>query len=319
MNKIVITGAAGFIGSHVYDFFRKKFPNAEIVIFDKMTYAADIRNISSVVQSKKDSLVIGDLIDFSKCLKVTKNSDLVINLAAESHVDNSFGNSLIFTKTNTLGTHTLIEACKINKVKKIIHVSTDEVYGENTSDIFKEESPLLPTNPYSAAKAGAEMIVKSYYKSFNLPIIVVRANNIFGTRQYPEKIIPKFILRSFKKLPLKLHGDGSNLRHYLSTSDFSRALGLLAREGVFGEVYNIASDIELTNYEMANLIVSSFDEDIEIQYTADRPFNDSRYAVDDSKLRSLGWSPEDSVIEMMPNIIDWYGKNIYRYKDIKFQ
>jgi dTDP-glucose 4,6-dehydratase len=319
MNKIVITGAAGFIGSHVYDFFRKKFPNSEIVIFDKMTYAADIRNIPSVVKSKKDSLVIGDLIDFSMCLKVTRNTDLVINLAAESHVDNSFGNSLIFTKTNTLGTHTLIEACKINKVKKIIHVSTDEVYGENTSTIFKEDSNLSPTNPYSAAKAGAEMIVKSYYKSFNLPIIVVRANNIFGTRQYPEKIIPKFILRSLKKLPLQLHGDGSNLRHYLSTGDFSIALGLLVDKGVYGEVYNIASDIELTNYEMANLIVSNFDKGIEIQFTDDRPFNDSRYAVDDSKLRILGWSPEDSVIKMMPNIINWYDINISRYKDIKLE
>jgi UDP-glucose 4,6-dehydratase len=316
MKKIVITGAAGFIGSHVYDYFSAEYPDAEIVIFDKMTYAADIRNIPSVMLNDKHKLIVGDLIDFPLCLKVTKNTDLVINLAAESHVDNSFGNSLIFTKSNTLGTHTLIEACMVNNVKKIIHVSTDEVYGENVSSIFLEDDALAPTNPYSAAKAGAEMIVHSYYKSFNIPVIVVRANNIYGTRQYPEKIIPRFILRSFKGIPLQLHGDGSNLRHYLSTGDFSRALGLLVKKGVYGEAYNIASDIELSNYEMAKLIGSNFDRDILIEHTNDRPFNDFRYAVDDSKIRNLGWLPKESVIDSIPSIIDWYHKNIYRYKEV---
>ena len=275
-NKIIITGAAGFVGSHVYDHFSGIYPKAEIIILDKMTYAADIRNIPNIMSISNHMLVVGDVADLDVCLRVTKNADLVIHLAAESHVDNSFGNSMIFTKSNTLGTHVLMEACKRNNVKKIIHVSTDEVYGENTKGIFLEDDELNPTNPYSAAKAGAEMLVKSYFKSFNLPIVTVRANNIYGIRQFPEKIIPRFSLRALKGFPLEVHGNGSNLRHYLAASDFARALELVSIEGSCGEAYNVASETELSNLEMASLINSIVRPDNnEINFTSDRPFNDS--------------------------------------------
>jgi len=316
-NKIIITGGAGFVGSHIYDHFASVYPNSEIIILDKMTYAADIRNIPNISVNPNHNLVEGDVSNLDICMKVTKNADLVLHLAAESHVDNSFGNSMIFTKSNTLGTHVLIEACKRNNVKKIIHVSTDEVYGENTSGIFLEDDQLNPTNPYAAAKAGAEMIVKSYIKSFKLPIVTVRANNIYGIRQFPEKIIPKFSLRALNGLPLILHGNGSHLRHYLSAYDFARALELLSTKGSHGEVYNIASKIELSNLEMANLVNSIIRPGIdEVRFTSDRPFNDSRYYVDDSKIRSLGWKPQHSIINDLPKIINWYQLNLARYSEI---
>ena len=314
-NKILITGAAGFIGSHVFDHFLNLYPDAEITILDKMTYAANIKNIPSIETNSNHNLVIGDLIDLEICLDTTKDKDLVINLAAESHVDNSFNNSIIFSRSNELGTHTLMEACKQNNVKKIIHVSTDEVYGENVDKPFLEEDRLNPTNPYSASKAAAEMIVKSYHTSFKLPVIVVRANNIYGIRQFPEKIIPKFILRSIDGLSLQIHGNGSNLRHYLSALDFASAIELLSIKGEEGQAYNIASDLELSNLEVADLIKDQFhNKKIDIEHIDDRPFNDSRYAVNDKKLRKLGWNPKRNLKADLPEIVEWYKNNLDWFK-----
>ena len=314
-NKILITGAAGFIGSHVFDHFSNLYPDAEITILDKMTYAANKKNIPSIETKSHHNLVIGDLIDLDICLDTTKDKDLVINLAAESHVDNSFNNSIIFSRSNALGTHTLMEACKQNNVKKIIHVSTDEVYGENIDKPFIEDDRLNPTNPYSASKAAAEMIVKSYHTSFKLPVIVVRANNIYGIRQFPEKIIPKFILRCIEGKSLQIHGDGSNLRHYLSAIDFASALEILLIKGEEGQAYNIASDLELSNLEVADLIKDQFhNKKIDIEYIDDRPFNDSRYAVNDSKLRDLGWSPKRNLKTDLPEIVEWYKNNLNWFK-----
>jgi len=314
-NKILITGAAGFIGSHVFDHFSNLYPDAEITILDKMTYAANIKNIPSIETNSNHNLVIGDLIDLEICLDTTKDKDLVINLAAESHVDNSFNNSIIFSRSNELGTHTLMEACKQNNVKKIIHVSTDEVYGENVDKPFLEEDRLNPTNPYSASKAAAEMIVKSYHTSFKLPVIVVRANNIYGIRQFPEKIIPKFILRCIDGMPLQIHGNGSNLRHYLSALDFASAIELLSIKGEEGQAYNIASDLELSNLEVADLIKDQFhNKKIDIEHIDDRPFNDSRYAVNDKKLRKLGWNPKRNLKADLPEIVEWYKNNLDWFK-----
>lgn len=314
-NKILITGAAGFIGSHVFDHFLNLYPDAEITILDKMTYAANIKNIPSIETNSNHNLVIGDLIDLEICLDTTKDKDLVINLAAESHVDNSFNNSIIFSRSNELGTHTLMEACKQNNVKKIIHVSTDEVYGENVDKPFLEEDRLNPTNPYSASKAAAEMIVKSYHTSFKLPVIVVRANNIYGIRQFPEKIIPKFILRCIDGLSLQIHGNGTNLRHYLSAIDFASAIELLSIKGEEGQAYNIASDLELSNLEVADLIKDQFhNKKIDIEHIDDRPFNDSRYAVNDKKLRKLGWNPKRNLKADLPEIVEWYKKNLDWFK-----
>ncbi len=309
--NILITGAAGFIGSHVYDYISSIYIDASITILDKMTYAANIKNIANLSTNDKHNLVVGDLVDPDICFEATKGKDLIIHLAAESHVDNSFNNSIIFSRSNTLGTHTLMEACKRNNVKKIIHFSTDEVFGENIDEPFKEEDRLNPTNPYSASKAAAEMIVNSYFYSFNLPVIIVRANNIYGIRQYPEKIIPKFITRSIKGQNLQIHGDGSHLRHYLSVKDVVTALNTIISKGQIGHSYNVSADVELSNIEVANKIKDLFpNKKINIEHVTNRPFNDSRYAVNDKKLRLLNWKPKYKLTEELPTIIDWYSKNL---------
>ena len=207
-----------------------------------------------------------------------------------------------------------MEACRLHNVERVIHVSTDEVYGERPEGKFTEEDALCPTNPYSATKAAGDMIINSYIKSFDIPVVTVRANNIYGTRQYPEKIIPRFVLRALNGLPLTLHGDGSNLRHYLSAIDFAEAVDVLITKGELGQIYNIASDREFSNREMADLIkLTVGDDKVDIVHVNDRPFNDSRYAVDDSKIRRLGWSCNRNVTNDLPKIVEWYSNNFGRW------
>lgn len=187
MTKILITGAAGFVGSHVADAVIAGVPEAQVTVLDKMTYAADFRNLAGVLANRHTRLVVGDICDLEACHQVTRDVEIVVNLAAESHVDNSFGNSLHFTHTNVLGTHTLLEACRLNKVPRILHVSTDEVYGDILDGSFSESAPLNPTNPYSASKAAAEMVIRGYISSFGTPVSMMRGNNIYGTRQFPRR------------------------------------------------------------------------------------------------------------------------------------
>ena len=314
--KVVITGALGFIGSHVLDYFHEAYDQAEFVIVDKITYAADVRN-SMQLQSNdpRVRLEASDICDLEKMTSVLKDCDLLLHLAAESHVSRSFNNSFVFTRSNTLGTHSILEAARRSETPRLIHVSTDEVYGELAEGKFCEDANFNPTNPYSASKAGAEMLVKSYFYSFGVPVKVVRANNIFGTRQFPEKIIPRFILRALQNAPLTLHGDGSNRRHYLSATDFAKALHAVIEKGEVGEAYNVASTQEFTNREIANRIIKVATSSSEIVYVEDRPFNDARYAIDDSKLRALGWAENDSLTLALPLLVKWYEENRNRWPE----
>ncbi|MDB2487725.1 GDP-mannose 4,6-dehydratase [Alphaproteobacteria bacterium] len=315
MKNILITGAAGFVGSHVFDLLVDRFPESTITVVDKMTYAASHMNIPLCFEDDvKYNLIVGDLSDQQFTMDIVKGKDLVVHLAAESHVSRSFDNSLQFSKSNVIGTHTLIEACRIHGVKRIIHVSTDEVYGEKAYGCFNETDALSPTNPYSATKAAGDMIINSYIKSFSTPVVTVRANNIYGTRQYPEKIIPRFVLRALNGMPLTLHGDGSNLRHYLSAIDFAEAIYVLIKKGEVGQIYNIASDQEFSNRDIADMITAGVgDQSLKIIQVNDRPFNDSRYAVDDTKIRNLGWSCSGNLEEDLPKLIDWYSDNYGRW------
>ena len=316
-DRILITGGAGFIGSHVVERICREFPESRIAVLDKMTYAADLDNVAAALAPRHRRLHVGDVCDLDLCCRLTRRVDCVIHLAAESHVDNSFGNSLRFTHSNTLGTHTLMEACRINQVPLVLHVSTDEVYGETLDAPFAEESILNPTNPYSASKASAEMLVNSYRYSFGLPVIIVRGNNIFGARQYPEKIIPKFILQSLVGDPLTIHGDGSNRRHYLAVEDFAEALVRLLHQGSTGEIYNIGTLDEHTNLEVARMICAHFDRDPGqwITFVADRPFNDARYAVDFSKIQKLGWDPTTRLDSRIAVLVQWYREHLFRYEE----
>jgi dTDP-glucose 4,6-dehydratase len=302
----------------VVDHFCKEFNDSRIIILDKMTYAADFRNVSSLVSEGRVELVVGDICDFDLCARVVKKADLIVHTAAESHVDNSFGNSLRFTTTNTLGTHTLMEACRLAKVPRIVHISTDEVYGEVLEGYRTEDDPLNPTNPYSASKAAAEMIIAGYRRSFNLPVIQVRANNIYGTRQYPEKLIPKFTVLLLQGKKVMLHGDGRNRRHFLAVEDFAAGLAMLARKGEIGLTYNIGSDEELANVDVARKLCEitgrNFDEVVE--FIADRPFNDWRYSISSERVRALGWRTTRRLFEELPALVDWYREKLDRYTSI---
>lgn len=311
MRKILLTGGAGFIGSHICEHVCAAFPDSQVVVLDKMTYAADFRYIMDLVASNRMQLVVGDICDYNLCLKLVEGCDLVIHAAAESHVDRSFHSSILFTQTNALGTHTMMEASRVAGVPRIIHVSTDEVYGEVLSGDCTEAQNLNPTNPYSASKAAAEMIVNGYIHSFKLPVIIVRANNIFGTRQYPEKLIPRAIMSLLTGKKIPLHGDGSNIRHYLSAYDFADALTLLARNGKIHEVYNIGAEEEYTNKTVVRLICDEFNADFDtsVVFVNDRPFNDRRYAISWEKISKLGWKSKRRLETELPEIVTWYRDN----------
>lgn len=312
MDKIVITGGAGFIGSHIVDYFINQYPYADCVVLDKMTYAADFRYLDQHRENPNLSIVVGDICDQKICDSVLKDADLLIHAAAESHVDNSFKSSLIFTKTNVLGTHTVMQSALHHHVKKVIHISTDEVYGEIINGAVNESGAFAPTNPYSASKAAAEMVVNGYVNAFKLPAILVRANNMFGTRQFPEKLIPGCLTRLIMDSKIMLHGSGLNKRTFLSVHDFCGALHLLVRKGESGEAYNVGTEQEYKNIEIAEIICSLMGKSIKesVIYVEDRPFNDARYAIDYSKITKLGWEARLHLEEQLPLIADWYRDNV---------
>ena len=315
MRKILITGGAGFIGSHVVDHFVKQYSGAEIVVLDKMTYAADYRNISGLADGGRVSLVVGDVCDLELCLGLSAGCDMVVHVAAESHVDKSFDNSMLFTRSNVLGTHVLMEACKKSKVRRIVHVSTDEVYGEVLAGECDEATTHNPTNPYSASKAAAELVVRGYIHSFKLPVVMIRGNNVFGIRQYPEKLIPRSILSLLSGEKIPLHGDGSNMRHYIAAEDMASAIALVAEKGVTGEVYNVGSNEEYKNVAVARLICEVMGKEYSecTEFVRDRPFNDRRYAINWKKISQLGWQPRRTLASELPNMVDWYRANARRY------
>ena len=315
---IVITGGAGFAGSHIVDEICRSYPDDRVLILDKMTYAGDVRNIYHHVFSSRAQLMVGDIVDLDVCRRAVANARLVIHAAAESHVDNSFGNSLEFTRTNVLGTHSLMEACREARVPKIVHVSTDEVYGEVMQGAVDETAVLKPTNPYSSSKAAAEMILRGYTQSYRMPIITVRANNLYGTRQYPEKIIPRFICHLLVGRRLPLHGNGQNRRHYLSAIDFARAVNFIAEKGDIGEIYNIGTQEEYTNLEVAGMIAGNFGVEAEsvCDFVPDRPFNDGRYSISWDKLSAKGWAPQHSLKRDIGRLVQWYETHLWRYADM---
>ena len=317
LKKIFITGGAGFIGSHVSESFFKNFPKSKIIILDKLTYAGNKSFISSILKSKRVKFIKSDIIDTNNYSKFLENCDLAINIAAESHVDNSFISPLNFTKTNTLGAHAFVLECIKKKVKKILHVSSDEVYGEKIIGTCYENQLVNPTNPYSASKAAAEILINSYKYTYKKEIIIVRANNIYGIRQYPEKLISTSIVNLINNRPIPIHGNGKNIRFYLSADDFANALILLVKKKDKG-TYNIGSKFFEKNINIARYICKIFKKNPEkfIKFTKDRLYNDKRYSVSSKKIRKLGWSPKRNLINDLPMIIKWYKKNYKIFKKI---
>ena len=309
-NKIFITGGAGFIGSHVSEAFFKKFPNCKLIILDKLTYAGNKNFISSIIRSKRVKFIKADIIDTKKYSNFLKNCDLAINIAAESHVDNSFVSPLNFTKTNTLGAHAFFLECIKRNVKKILHISSDEVYGEKITGKCYEDQLVNPTNPYSASKAAAEILISSYKYTYKKEIIIVRSNNIYGIRQYPEKLISTSIVNLIKKKPIPIHGNGKNIRFYLSALDFADAIILLVLKKDSG-IYNIGSNYFEKNINIAKKICELLNKNPNkyIKFTKDRLYNDKRYSVSFNKIKKLGWKPKRNLLKDLPMIVKWYKKN----------
>jgi dTDP-glucose 4,6-dehydratase len=317
MKNLLITGGCGFIGSNFINYFFHKNNDVNIINLDAMYYCANENNVSEEIRnSNRYFLIKGNLcsIDLLNHLLPNYNIDTVIHFAAQSHVQNSFEDSLKYTYDNILGTHTLLESCrKYGQIKKFIHISTDEVYGESmlSDDEEKkdEQSILCPTNPYAATKAGAELIANSYRFSFKLPIIITRGNNVYGPNQYPEKLIPRFIelLKNNKKVTIQ--GDGSNVRAFLHALDVAKALELILEKGKIGEIYNIGSDEdkEYTVLEVAHMLIrmikntENYDEHIE--YIEDRPFNDKRYYISNEKVKNLGWNIDKDFNEGLRELV----------------
>jgi len=317
MKNLLVTGGCGFIGSNYINYIFNKYSDFNIINIDAMYYCASEKNVEEKVRnSERYKLIKGNLCSYDLVYHIITSYkiDCIIHFAAQSHVQNSFEDALQYTNDNIVGTHNLLEAVrKYGKVKKFIHVSTDEVYGESMIEHNEskktEESILCPTNPYAATKAGAELIAQSYYHSFKMPIIITRGNNVYGPNQYPEKLIPRFIelLRDNKKVTIQ--GDGSNIRAFLHSHDVARAFEIILEKGKIGEIYNIGSDEnqEYTVLEVAKLLIGKIkntkDHNDWITYIEDRPFNDKRYYISNQKIKDLGWSIdidfEDGINELL--------------------
>jgi dTDP-glucose 4,6-dehydratase/UDP-glucose 4,6-dehydratase len=301
--NLLITGGCGFIASNFINYYFPKANVNRLINIDAMYYCASEENIDEEIRkSPIYKFVKGNLQSYELVDYVIRSNDIthVIHFAAQSHVENSFEDSLLYTRDNIVGTHTLLEVCrKYGKIEKFIHVSTDEVYGEsmlNTDEQHKtENSVLCPTNPYAATKAGAELIAQSYYHSFKMPIIISRGNNVYGPNQYPEKLIPRFIklLKEDKKVTIQ--GDGSCVRAFLHSYDTARAFESILNKGKIGEIYNIGCDenMEYSVMDIAKILIKKIknteDYDEWITYIKDRPFNDQRYYISNQKLKDLGW------------------------------
>jgi dTDP-glucose 4,6-dehydratase len=319
MYNLLITGGCGFIASNFINHIHSS-NLYNIINVDALYYCANELNVHEHIRNSNNyKFIKANICDKQFIEYIIENNkiDYVIHFAAQSHVDNSFENSLQYTQDNILGTHTLLECCrKYGKIKKFIHVSTDEVYGEsmlNEEENKKtEESSLCPTNPYASTKAGAELIAKSYYHSFKMPIIITRGNNVYGPNQYPEKLIPKFIKLLLENKKLTIQGDGSNVRAFLHAYDVAKAFELILEKGVIGEIYNIGSDEkdEFTVFEIAKILVEKIkktnDYDEWIEYIPDRPFNDKRYYISNDKLKNLGWSIDVDFETGLNNTITYY-------------
>ena len=315
MRNILITGGCGFIGSNFINYILKKYDDTYVINLDAMYYCASEFNIDKEIRESdlyknRYKLIKGNLCSYDLVNHIINdyNIEYVIHFAAQSHVQNSFEDALQYTKDNIVGTHNLLEVSrKYGKLKKFIHVSTDEVYGESMIEKSEnkktEESILCPTNPYAATKASAELIAQSYYHSFGLPIIITRGNNVYGPNQYPEKIIPRFIKLLKENKKVTIQGDGSNVRAFIHVKDVVNAFDIILEKGIVGEIYNIGSDDneEYSVYDVAKMLIQKIKNtdhegecnyDDHIEYIEDRPFNDKRYYISNEKIKKLGWSIE---------------------------
>lgn len=310
--KCLVTGAAGFIGSNFLYYMMEQYPNYQWVAFDKLTYAGNLATLAPLSKKENYRFIQGDIANRQEVDRVFRETkpDMVVNFAAESHVDRSIENPSIFLETNVLGTQVLLDACNRYGVSRFHQISTDEVYGDLPLDrpdlLFTEETPLHGSSPYSASKAGADLMVQAYHRTYGLPVTISRCSNNYGPYHFPEKLIPLMITNGLNGKALPVYGDGKNVRDWLYVKDHCTAVDLILHHGKIGEVYNIGGHEEKSNLEVVKSIVSLLGKG-EITFVEDRKGHDLRYAIDPSKIeRELGWKPEVTFEEGLKKTIDWY-------------
>jgi len=314
---ILVTGGAGFIGSNFIFYIRKKHPDYRIICVDKLTYAGNLSTLEIVMEDPESRFVKADICDRETIYKIfeEEHPDYVVNFAAESHVDRSIDNPDVFLQTNVIGTSVMLDACRKYGVKRYHQVSTDEVYGDLPLDrpdlFFTEETPIHTSSPYSSSKAGADLLVQAYHRTYGLPITISRCSNNYGPYHFPEKLIPLMIANALNDKPLPVYGNGENVRDWLYVEDHCKAIDLIIHNGKVGEIYNIGGHNEMRNIEIVKLICKELGKpESLITYVTDRKGHDMRYAIDPTKIHTeLGWLPETKFEDGIKKTIQWYLNN----------
>ena len=315
--RYLITGGCGFIGSNFVRLILNKYKDSEVINLDKLTYAGNLGNLRDIEKNSRYKFIKGDICDKKLVLDLVKDVDIVVNFAAESHVDRSIIEPESFVKTDVLGTQNLLEACrKFNK--RHLQISTDEVYGSIQNGNFKESDNLNPSSPYSASKASADLLVLSYHITYGLNVIITRTTNNFGPNQYPEKLIPLFVTNLLEGKKVPVYGNGMNIRDWVYVVDNCEAIDFVINNGKAGEIYNIGSDNEKNNLEITKFILKELGKDENsIEYVKDRLGHDKRYALDSTKINKLGWKPRFQFELALKETIKWYKSNEKWWKPIK--
>lgn len=319
--KLLVTGGAGFIGSNFIKYILDKYPAYHVLNFDKLTYAGNLDNLKKVAGHDHYRFIKGDIVDTKLVNELAKEVDVIINFAAETHVDRSILDPFAFIDTDVRGTYSLIQAARDAGHERYIQISTDEVYGDfEAGGKATEDSPLRPSSPYSASKAGGDLQVVAAFRTFGFPGIITRCTNNYGPNCYPEKVVPLFITNALEDISVPVYGDGKQVRDWLYVLDHCRAIDLVLHKGKVGEVYNIGADNdpEVTNLNLTKKILEYVKKtDSLIEYVKDRPGHDRRYAVDSSKIRKLGWKPSVNFEEGLKLTVRWYKDNTDWWQKIK--
>ncbi|UCD55345.1 MAG: dTDP-glucose 4,6-dehydratase [Candidatus Omnitrophota bacterium] len=320
--SILVTGGAGFIGSNFVRYLLRATRDmghvTKVINLDKLTYSANLENLRDVERDERYRFVKGDICNRRVVFKLVKECDGIINFAAESHVDRSIRDSTEFIRTNVFGTQVLLDAAKEYKVKRFLQISTDECYGSIARGYFNENSPLMPNSPYAASKAAADLLARSYFTTYKLPIIIARSSNNFGAYQYPEKIIPLFITNALENKKVPLYADGKNIREWLYVLDNCDAINFIFNCGKVGEIYNVGSGNEIRNIDLTKKLLNILGKDSSlIKFVKDRPGHDKRYALNFNKLKRLGWRPKHKFENALEQTVLWYKENTNWWKKLK--
>ena len=318
MKRILVTGGAGFIGSNFVRYMLREHPELDILVPDALTYAGNLENLADVAGDPRFFFFRGDIRDEAMVDNLVPNVDTIVNFAAETFVDRSIHEPGDFVTTDVVGTFRLLEAARRHGVERFVHISTDEVYGSVEQGSSVETDPVEPRSPYSASKAASDLLARSYFVTYGVPVIITRASNNYGPYQHPEKLIPFFITNALEDRPLPVYGDGQQVRDWLFVEDHCSAIDIVLRKGVPGEVYNVGGGFERTNLEVTRGILRALGKDESlIKFVKDRPGHDRRYSLDTAKLRSLGWEPKVSFDDGLPATVRWYVENEGWWKRVR--